>query len=1023
MNTLYELAKRIDALTANSQQVLNALIRSCVATGSSRGYSVRKYDRVIEMSRVDIYRLYDFYQSWEAAGFDPEKFDGLLAAADSRWNRAGAEVENAATVAVMKHSQMLYLTDTDKDREEPDYWTGKIRDSASGKATVATAPIPLNLRTPLYDENLSTKSFSQYETYLFPIGYQRLQILGTPNNGEDYLAGGRNWTIGVSDEFKVNADSIMLGAISNPDSRKVNRTYNEAFCTFSWGQNSYGLGPRTFAAGDHAIAVADTSFSLGKNTVSLGESSMAEGEKTVSVAPRSVAMNSNTVAGGFDSIAANQDTVTGGYPYYFTTNIGTTPGSSIVERCDIETLSDGEKACIAKGVSDALSSAAGNVIKVTLGAIDKLIRPGKSGLDAIDLKANDNVYVYMQYSDRGGNVNTKPYEDDGLAYNKLVTRIVSITNAGDEYIITLNDPIPTGMDGSSVTGGFIKSVDTILATGSRGRLGQASNAFNYNTYAYGNNQTVVGTSNLPDYDARFIVGTGSSYIYASDNERRKNGFVVAPDYSYLQTDDEFARFTVSKNVEQIDAEGIYGIKPGIRQSVTYIPDTQGDSADSGLANMAIVDSKHIMMGIGGSPFKTYVELTDKMIALDAGDTGNLRLTTKYSLTQEFGKLILLGNTYETLTADSNARSFNMLTPDVNVTAVTRLTHSGFYYNTGSLIYTPPFSNISWVDDYSKWPKEEHVIDSVVESEGPLPTYNGAALVLPGSAVGDYVPHIKFVAYQHMDGIYSDPPPRIAQELAYLSDLSTVIARKSLNLVDEDNYTYYTYYSKTNRCEEVGSLDSNISSDAMPDIDGTEDDGWHNAYTPTNSIKWNTRTDINRIGVLDYPGNLPQTVVGIAIYGQGSETEVAEILPTIEAPASIPLPRGSELSSTISLNRYGNILYLPLNYKKGPGHATTAYQEIIICTNNVDVYSSLELPSDAPDIINLRGVGIGGITATATITRKTDDASIQVYRSVNGNYTTAPYSLGGANYIIHLTFRIPNHFSYPYDSPITLIGFI
>lgn len=1029
MNTLYELAKRIDALTANSQQVLNALIRSCIATGSSRGYSVRKYDRVIEMSRVDIYRLYDFYQSWEAAGFDPEKFDGLLAAADSRWNRAGAEVENAATVAVMKHSQMLYLTDTDKDREEPDYWTGKVRDSASGKATVATAPIPLNLRTPLYDENLSTKSFSQYETYLFPIGYQRLQILGTPNNGEDYLAGGKNWTIGVSDEFKVNADSIMLGAISNPDSRKVNRTYNEAFCTFSWGQNSYGLGPRTFAAGDHAIAVGDTSFSLGKNTVSLGECSMAEGEKTVSVAPRSVAMNSNTVAGGFDSIAANQDTVTGGYPYYFTMDVTVDAGPAILEKCELVNLTEDEKGCLMQSVSAVVSGSSMKVIKVVLTDIDRLIGD-------VALHDGDMVYVYMQYSDRSGNVNTKPYEDGGLAYKVLSTSIVSIaalSDGQDEYLVTLADPIPTGMDGSSVTGGYIKAWRSALveydlngvkrADKRQQRLGQASNALNYNTLAYGNSQTAVGTSNLPDYNARFIVGTGSSYIYDS-GAKRQNGLVVAPWYSYMQTADEYARLSICGN----DASYYpTGMGPGIamttdgpysREKITmsnnfgiklsvYAKNTNIDGASILLDR--VNDGELIMKSNG------LMELTTVSgnIEITAGDVGYLK--------QKFAKLTLDGDTSGALTADCNARSFTIpLVVRGQKTYISAIKNSGFYYSDGTLQYTlGDDSGISWVDAQNQWPSKLHVL--TMYNQETDTDYAGAALVFPAfrskNPASDYVCHPKFVTYNHTTITGSigttASTSNIAEELAYLSDLDTVMPEASINLCELLDNGSYGYYDVSPTGDESNlNPSSYIITDAMPDIDGTNS----KLYYPTDMDNSITRdAHIKRIGIVP----LEQTPVysnRINIRSTDGDTRLAGIMPPLES-----------VSREISIRRYGKLIYLPLVYyvdssQMGPAHI--GYHEMIFKTNET-IYSILGLPDNAPDFITLRGVGIGGITAALTITRRDDPITIHAARTYNGPSESIDY--GGANYIIHLAFRIPNYglmsSAANIEAPITLTAVI
>ena len=64
MDTMYKLTKQIDALTYNSRAVLNALVRSCIAAGSSNGYTVRRYGKELTLKRADIFRLYDFYQCW-----------------------------------------------------------------------------------------------------------------------------------------------------------------------------------------------------------------------------------------------------------------------------------------------------------------------------------------------------------------------------------------------------------------------------------------------------------------------------------------------------------------------------------------------------------------------------------------------------------------------------------------------------------------------------------------------------------------------------------------------------------------------------------------------------------------------------------------------------------------------------------------------------------------------------------------------------------------------------------------------
>ena len=63
------LTKELDALTYNSRSVLNALIRSTVASGTSQGYTVTRAGIKLTLSRVDIYRLYQFYQAWAVNDF------------------------------------------------------------------------------------------------------------------------------------------------------------------------------------------------------------------------------------------------------------------------------------------------------------------------------------------------------------------------------------------------------------------------------------------------------------------------------------------------------------------------------------------------------------------------------------------------------------------------------------------------------------------------------------------------------------------------------------------------------------------------------------------------------------------------------------------------------------------------------------------------------------------------------------------------------------------------------------------
>ena len=54
MNNLHELTKQLDVLTWNARSVLNALIRSAMSAGSSKGFTVTRADERIVLDKEDI---------------------------------------------------------------------------------------------------------------------------------------------------------------------------------------------------------------------------------------------------------------------------------------------------------------------------------------------------------------------------------------------------------------------------------------------------------------------------------------------------------------------------------------------------------------------------------------------------------------------------------------------------------------------------------------------------------------------------------------------------------------------------------------------------------------------------------------------------------------------------------------------------------------------------------------------------------------------------------------------------------
>lgn len=574
MNNLYDLVKRIDALTANSQQVLNALIRSCVASGSSSGYKVTKYGNEIVLTRSDIYRLYDFYQAWEAENFpaDETSFYSILSAADTRWRKSAREDSALATDAVVKHSQILFMTADDASKTGEgnyNYWLERIRNSVSPKVTVSTAPIPLNLRTPLYDENLSVKSFSQYETYLFPIGYQRTELLGIPGDGESYLAGGKNWDIDVTENLTLTGKHLLLGKITNPDNRVTN--YGDSINTLSWGNESYAFKDTSAAFGYQSVAVAPGAVVFGQRCRGFGtESFIGGGEELVTVGTRSFASNYNNYAIGNNSFVANRKNYTGGYPYRFefitSTDITTVPCETI------EIASEGK--CVASSILQAQSMTASK--KVMRIAGNSISLPGIP----FEIQEGDTVAVYDHiYNGTVKGTSRSSYitggvtacDLDGYASSVFTTTVeaiapkYSIVNGVrtlTEVQITLAAPIPVENPLYNLTGGYMSRVNSQIRTMSpslaingtrRLRLGENSATFGYNNIASGDNQLIAGMNNTCNYEANFIVGTGTpgstsyvsssyvntSYINTSSSyvSGRSNGLVVAPYYGYMKVND------------------------------------------------------------------------------------------------------------------------------------------------------------------------------------------------------------------------------------------------------------------------------------------------------------------------------------------------------------------------------------------------------------------------------------------------------------------------------------------------------
>lgn len=585
MDSLYKLSKQMDALTYNARNVVNALIRSTMTAGSYNGYTVSRAGKEIKLSRVDIYRLYTFYQEWEYHySFQKSDFDDLRTTHDAKYLRVAEDTDNT-TEALIKHSQILYLTPENvAEFANGDFWLNLLRENANPKQIANSCPIPLNLRTPIYDENLSTKHFSQFESYLFPSGYYAMNLLGYYNDAVDHIGGGKSWTWEVNNKFTVQADSTIIG-YQNPDLKNIKEapmvSVDKPAYRVMTGLECYAYGTHAFAGGEYSTAYGGNTFSFGNRNLAIyGSSAVLGGYNNIAGDN-----NAATVGGEWnraiarDSFAANYKACVGGAQWFFKKLLIETAADTDTTnptKCPPVIFDNGcvyASAVHENGVpvSQPIVSISHNVIYITYDEVGGRNLPGNSGesvykTDHLDFQAGDEIMLYgfrantpgyaINYSS-GSTTYARFYGDGNRGTTGIITKVTSITknDSKKRFEIVLDKDVL--IDGIDITAGYAtlytahRHISTMMQDGVAEtttiaiHAGYASTALNYYTRAVGPDQTVVGSMNEPMFEPRFIVGSGARLAdhedknAGSNNHRRYhygpgNSFVSGPRYSYMK---------------------------------------------------------------------------------------------------------------------------------------------------------------------------------------------------------------------------------------------------------------------------------------------------------------------------------------------------------------------------------------------------------------------------------------------------------------------------------------------------------
>lgn len=515
-NGLDKLQKEIDALTYNSRTVLNALIRSVMASGSEAGFTVTRVSIPITLTRVNIYRLYTFYREWEANNFAINSsnnrvgnktfktFTEILAQQDAVPVTLdnGTQVTSATTDAVVKHSKILYMTlaNVNKDAENSinnEYWVKLIEDSQNPKLISNSSPIPINLRTPVFDPNLSTQKYNNQPTYLFPYQYFNLTSFGYSGDDTDHNMGGKSWTIQADDFISLFSGAVSVGSANlasifkTPDRRNfdyLNGTPRIADpYSFVWGYDTFARGAYSTAGGLSSVVPfgCDGAISIGYNNIASSQYAASVGgllNSTSGTGGGVFAGSENTVSGQFGGILAGVNNVVGGPVYNWKFNL-----SNAVSDCVF----------IEANCSTELTNTLGrNVIYINGNVSDAYI-------------IGDRVRFFDFTTTSGNTTNNTYFMTNGDAWEEFNTTISGASSYDSNTNLTSITVLDTIPYSTAITGGRISLLERTVS-GTTYNVGYASMALGESLIAMGAHQTVIGHNNRPLLSPLFIIGNSNN---------------------------------------------------------------------------------------------------------------------------------------------------------------------------------------------------------------------------------------------------------------------------------------------------------------------------------------------------------------------------------------------------------------------------------------------------------------------------------------------------------------------------------
>lgn len=845
------LTKELDALTYNSRSVLNALIRSTVASGTSQGYVVTRAGVELTLSRVDIYRVYQFYQAWQVNGFATVpvnasstggrvfSFDEIRLEQDKTpvTFEDGTQNLSATTDALVIHSQILFLNSNTLASEPSNiitnqavvdnsavtsYWLDFIKEFNDPKLLSNSSPIPVNLRTPVFDENMGTDVYSNHPTYLFPYQYFGLQLLGYPGDDTNHFGGGNSWTWQLDQYISFETPAFSSGGVNSQSEYKTvaernyildpdtGRPFQETYSTV-WGFDTHARSLGSTAGGTSSMVprYANHSTAIGFNNLASGiQSTSIGGINNIAASQNSGVFSgkSNVTAGGA-SFATNSSNITGGSTFSFTLPQSNTSIECIVDTSDLN--------CAPTETGTQFGA---NVIAIEGNVVG-------------ELNEQDSVVIYayttfIAGSNSSGNTYSSVDGDTFESVSSLIQSIyydnISTSLNNGKTVITLEDdiPNPARIDGGSIT-------QTRARFGARKTLislGNSSSVFGEGNYASGVRQTVVGSFNRPAvvdttlrksgaenfrYN-RFVVGggVGSSnrnntlevydgrFVVYGNGQSLSEMPLTPRQFEFSQfigfdVDDEAIRMMYNSNRIELDGDGFLLEKYTGSAGSMFIRSTDDDTIEitNWQKSIQLQTGVGTTLATGGTNTLSGRDIgiiSDSGVVISAlADMiimGNNSLSLRSNVNAYISwdaSLIFDGNTYGALpTTDTQyAHEYGTGTEVLDFNN-SYLGHSGFYSLNSNLgITNSPIENYDAVTDWL-------LMTTSVEPQGSDVAGNSMQFTVGRP----FAPTRPFVRTGITNGTYT---PWV--ELATMNDVNPIIEEWRDAFSDDILTTQFTYY--------------------------------------------------------------------------------------------------------------------------------------------------------------------------------------------------------------------------------------